>query len=65
MKAKYWVETRNLSLEEVSLLFDGEIHSQVTGVKKIIEGVPSKLDAEAVLAQVKPDIKHSTEPVDE
>ncbi|KAJ4171332.1 hypothetical protein NW754_013101 [Fusarium falciforme] len=63
--AKYWVETRNLSLEEVSLLFDGEIHSQVTGVKKIIEGVPSKLDAEAVLAQVKPDIKHSTEPVDE
>ncbi|RMJ20301.1 hypothetical protein CDV36_000111 [Fusarium kuroshium] len=62
---KYWVETRNLSLEEVSLLFDGEIHSQVTGVKKIIEGVPSKLDAEAVLAHVKRDIKHSTEPVDE
>jgi hypothetical protein len=34
----YWVETKNLSLEEVSALFDGEVHSQVAGINKIIQG---------------------------
>ncbi|KAL6400069.1 hypothetical protein AUP68_15761 [Ilyonectria robusta] len=58
---KYWPETRGLSLEEISVLFDGEIHSQVTDVKHIIEGVPSKLDTEKVQSVVKAELGNKSE----
>lgn len=60
-KCKYWPETRGLSLEEISVLFDGEIHSQVTDVKHIIEGVPSKLDTEKVQSAVKAELSNKSE----
>ncbi|KAK9417940.1 putative Major facilitator superfamily (MFS) profile domain-containing protein [Seiridium unicorne] len=44
----YWVETRNLSLEEVSALFDGEVHSQVTGINGILHGEPANIDDKEV-----------------
>lgn len=44
----YWVETRNLSLEEVSALFDGEVHSQVTGIKDLIHSGSTNVDEKMV-----------------
>ncbi|ETS79013.1 hypothetical protein PFICI_08866 [Pestalotiopsis fici W106-1] len=54
--AIYWVETKGLSLEEISALFDGEVHSQVTNVKDIINGVSAGIDDEKVVAQVQAEI---------
>ncbi|KAH8653739.1 general substrate transporter [Xylariales sp. PMI_506] len=49
----YWVETRNMSLEEVSAIFDGEVHSNITDIKKIIQGQDGALEsAEKTLATV-------------
>ncbi|KAK6212782.1 hypothetical protein LQW54_004871 [Pestalotiopsis sp. IQ-011] len=48
----YWVETRNLSLEEVSALFDGEVHSQVTGINAIIHGEPLEIYEKSVPTEI-------------
>lgn len=40
--AFYWVETRNLTLEEVSGLFDGRVGEQLIGVEEARQKVDEK-----------------------
>lgn len=60
----YWVETRNLSLEEISALFDGEVHSQVTGINDIIHGHSPKIEEKTLANIVVADSKHELSATD-
>lgn len=46
-----WVETRNLSLEELDALFDGQKHSDVPDVDTVLKAKMARSDVEVLHGQ--------------
>ncbi|KAF1352266.1 MFS sugar transporter-like protein [Delphinella strobiligena] len=46
-----WVETRNLSLEELDSLFDGQKHSDVSDVDTVLKAKTARMDVEVLHGQ--------------
>lgn len=53
-QALFWVETKGLTLEEVDVLFEGEKHSDVPNIERIIQG-KENVDVRVMEAELQRD----------
>ena len=56
LQAVFWVETKGKTLEEIDAIFEGEKHSSVPDVERVIQG-EARLDVGMVEQQISADLE--------